>query len=524
MKKSYKHLSLTSCPASSPVCSTQSFMKTAVIYARYSSSNQTEQSIEGQRHICEDFAKKHDIIIVGEYIDRAISGTTDNRDAFQKMLKDSNNKKWNYVLVYKLDRFARNKYEAAINRKHLKDNGIKLLSAMENIPETPEGVLLESLLEGMNQYFSEELAQKVKRGLHESRMKGHLIGAVSYGYIKENKMLRINEEEALIIKRIFNEYNSGKTILQITKIFEEENMTIKSNKFIPQTIRDILHRTMYTGKYTINGKEYNNIYPQIIDEKLFKEVNTKLNKNAYGCHKENHDVFKLKNKIYCGYCDRKMYPVSAISHNGKSLRYYSCYGTKKDNNCYTKNIDKQFVEQVVNKFLFYQFNELENLEYITNKVYELYKQKANNNNSINAIARDLKQVNLSLSNILSAIEKGITTETTKSRLEELEIQRKNLQEKLVIEQSRQTYILTKEEITNYLKYKLKESPIQAIEKYIQKVKVYKDKIEIQLNCISTTNTNTTIQKVFTETLLKERICKGGIIKTKTETYDIYVML
>lgn len=135
-------------------------MKTAVIYARYSSNNQTEQSIEGQVHVCQDFAQKNDIIIVDSYIDRAISGTTDNRDSFQQMLKDSNNKKWDYVLVYKLDRFARNKFESAIHRKHLKDNGVKLLSVMENIPETPEGILLESLLEGMNQYYSEELAQK----------------------------------------------------------------------------------------------------------------------------------------------------------------------------------------------------------------------------------------------------------------------------------------------------------------------------------------------------------------------------
>ena len=86
-------------------------MKTAVIYARYSSTNQTEQSIEGQVHVCQDFAKRNNIIIVDSYIDRAISGTTDERDSFQRMLKDSNNKKWNYVLVYKLDRFARNKYE-----------------------------------------------------------------------------------------------------------------------------------------------------------------------------------------------------------------------------------------------------------------------------------------------------------------------------------------------------------------------------------------------------------------------------
>ncbi len=125
-------------------------MKTAVVYARYSSERQTEQSIEGQIHVCSDFAKRNNILIVDTYIDRAMTGTNDNRKSFQKMLKDSSKKAWDYVIVYKLDRFSRNRYEMAIHKKTLKDNGIKVLSAMENISDTPEGIILESLLEGSN--------------------------------------------------------------------------------------------------------------------------------------------------------------------------------------------------------------------------------------------------------------------------------------------------------------------------------------------------------------------------------------
>ena len=147
-------------------------MKTAVIYARYSSDRQTEQSIEGQVRVCNDYAERNDILIVNQYVDRATTGTNDNRDAFQQMMKDSDKKAWDYVLVYKLDRFSRNKFEMAMHRKHLKDNGIKILSAMENIPDSPEGILLESLLEGMNQYYSEELSQKTRRGQRETRLKG----------------------------------------------------------------------------------------------------------------------------------------------------------------------------------------------------------------------------------------------------------------------------------------------------------------------------------------------------------------
>ena len=500
-------------------------MKTAVIYARYSSTNQTEQSIEGQVHVCEDYAKRSNIIIVDSYIDRAISGTTDERESFQKMLKDSNNKKWNYVLVYKLDRFARNKYEAAIHRKHLKDNGIKLLSAMENIPETPEGVLLESLLEGMNQYFSEELAQKVSRGLHESRMKGHCIGSVPYGYIKENKKLYISQEEAEILTRIYKDYANGKTILQICRDLENENITNKGQRFIPQTIRHFLQRKLYTSEYEINGNQYNNIYPQIITNELFIKVKERMDKNRYGCRKDNHEIFRLKDKIFCGYCNKKMYPVSAISSNGQHLRYYNCIGTKKDN-CNNKRMYKDFIEGVIDKFLIEQFNTPKNLEILTEKIFEVHKKRMSSNTSLNTLKNDLQKVNTAIANIMSAIEKGIFTETTKARLEEHEKNKKELQEKVIIEQSKERYELKKEDIQYFFKYTIKQCPEKCFELFIKFVRVYEDKIEIGINyAVNTANNNEPItQKVFTETYTTERHYKGNTLKTTTRTYDIYVVI
>lgn len=123
-------------------------MKTAVIYARYSSENQTEQSIEGQLHVCEEYAQRNNILILNTYIDRAMTGTNDNRPDFQHMIKDSAKREWDYVLVYKFDRFSRNKYETAIHKKTLRDNGVKVISATEHIPDSPEGIIFESMLEG----------------------------------------------------------------------------------------------------------------------------------------------------------------------------------------------------------------------------------------------------------------------------------------------------------------------------------------------------------------------------------------
>lgn len=121
-------------------------MKKAVIYARYSCDSQTEQSIEGQLRVCKDYAKSNDILIVDTYIDRAMSGTNDMRPDFQRMIRDSAKGQWEIVLVYKLDRFSRDKYETTIHKHTLRENGVKLVSAMENIPDSPEGIILESLL------------------------------------------------------------------------------------------------------------------------------------------------------------------------------------------------------------------------------------------------------------------------------------------------------------------------------------------------------------------------------------------
>lgn len=126
-------------------------MKKTVIYARYSSDSQTEQSIDGQLRVCKEYAKKNGYEIVAEYIDRAMTGTNDNRPDFQRMIKDSFNKKWEYVLVYKFDRFSRDKYQSTLHKHTLKQNGVKVISAMENIPDTPEDIILESLLEGFEQ-------------------------------------------------------------------------------------------------------------------------------------------------------------------------------------------------------------------------------------------------------------------------------------------------------------------------------------------------------------------------------------
>ena len=229
-------------------------MKKAIIYARYSSERQTEQSIEGQLRVCQEFAEREGITITGEYIDRAISGTTDHRPQFQRMMADCPRLDIEYVIVYKLDRFARNRYDSAIYKAKLKQNGIRLLSAMEKITDSPEGIIMEGLLEAMNEYYSAELSQKIKRGMRENVIKGKTTGGnIALGYrIGADKRFEIVEEQAVIVRKIFQMYAEGSTFAEIiTELNSMGLKTSRGNPYNKSSISRILSNERYIGRYTI---------------------------------------------------------------------------------------------------------------------------------------------------------------------------------------------------------------------------------------------------------------------------------
>ena len=173
----------------------------AVIYARYSSAAQHEQSIEGQLHDCRAWAERNDMHIVHEYIDRALTGKNDDRPAFQQMLVDAQRHTFQRVIVWKLDRFARNRYDSAIHKANLKRHNVRVVSATENVGEGDESILMEAMLEAMAEYFSADLRRKVIRGTRETLAKGlYPGGAVPYGYKVDNQRLVANDKELPIIR------------------------------------------------------------------------------------------------------------------------------------------------------------------------------------------------------------------------------------------------------------------------------------------------------------------------------------
>ena len=469
-------------------------MKTCVIYARYSSNNQTEQSIEGQIRVCREYAQRNDIAIVGTYIDRATTGTNDNREQFQKMLKDSDKKAWDYVLCYKLDRFSRNKYEMAIHRKHLKDNGVKILSAMENIPDSPEGILLESLLEGMNQYYSEELSQKTKRGLRETRMKGNYMGGpINYGYsvkhenIGDQTMAKvvINEEEAPILLHIFEAYAAGNRIPDIVRELDDKGIRNRGNPFTVNSIYFMLQQEKYTGTYTIHGEIFTHIYPAIIPKELFQIVRKRVDANKTGKHVIGVDYI-LMGKCFCGYCGRQLRSAAGTTTDGTILRYYRCPYSKKDVNCHNKSVRKEVLEQIVIDALTNEITKPENIALITDNVFALYTAKFTDDSDLHRYEKELAATDKAIKNILAAIEEGIFTPSTKQRLTELEEKKERIEQAITIESAREKNMLTKEDIERYITDAIKLSAKQMVELLVERIDVFADKICIKLKYSDTT--------------------------------------
>ena len=455
-------------------------MKTAVIYARYSSDRQTEQSIEGQVRVCNDYAERNDILVVNQYVDRATTGTNDNRDAFQQMMKDSDKKAWDYVLVYKLDRFSRNKFEMAMHRKHLKDNGIKILSAMENIPDSPEGILLESLLEGINQYYSEELAQKTRRGQRETRLKGlHCAGKLNYGYYTEKKKVFVHPEEGPIVKEIFERYAAGERGNEIAISFAERGILYRGKPFSAANIYVILHGEKYTGKYELHGEVYDNIYPRIIEPELYERCKQKIDANRYGNHIPDYS-YLLRRRVYCGECGTRMTSYSGTSKSGRVSKYYKCWNAIGKKNCKAKFIKKDVLDGLAIKTLQETLTG-KNLSVIVDEIYKQHNAKLLGENPVKMLEKELTQINKSINNIMHAIEQGILTDTTKERLQELENQRRDLQEKLIFERMQEQVVLDKKTIEEYLKDGVKQEPEMMIDLLVDKVYVYGDRIELILH-------------------------------------------
>ena len=466
-------------------------MKKAVIYARYSSDSQTEQSIEGQLRVCREYAKNNNILVIDTYIDRAMTGTNDLRPDFQRMLKDSAKRQWEIVLVYKLDRFSRDKYETTIHKHTLKENGVKLVSAMENIPDSPEGIILESLLEGMNQYYSAELAQKINRGLKESWSKGQTTGGRTFfGYDVIDKKCVINEYESGIIREAFTKYAQGYKARAIVELFKEKGYRRKNGTYIEENyLYRILRNIRYTGIVEHKGVVYDKIFPRIISDELWQAVSaiTDDNKIAPSRKKEVFN-FLLSGKLVCGNCKHRMVGISGTSHTGESHYYYACQaGRRKTILCATKPIRKQWIEDAVIETTVKMLSSVAAINDIAVKIYNVHQNETADNTALKSLEQRRKEALRAQNNMIKAIEQGIITDATKGRLTELEAEINHLDFEIAKEKAHNYAFLTVEQIETYLSHFVFDNTDNVkvrkliINTFVREVILYEDEIVITYN-------------------------------------------
>ncbi len=460
----------------------------AVIYARYSCDHQREESIEGQLRECKAFADRKGYTIVESYIDRAISAKTDKRPQFQQMIHDSARGQFDFVIVWKLDRFARNRYDSAHYKAQLRKNGVKVVSATEVISEGAEGIILESVLEGFAEYYSAELSEKVIRGLTENALKCQYNGGlVPIGYtIDENKHYQIDELTAPFVTQAFQMYCDGKQIKEIVAFLNEHNVKSSYNKSVTKTtVSAMLQNRKYIGEYKYRDVVVPGGVPAIVSEDVFKMAQDRLERNrrAPASYKSD-DRYILTTKVFCAECGSPMVGESARGRHDKQYYYYKCSNAKKHNGCTRQALRKSDIEDKVIKRIVDVMFDAETIDMIADRVLD-WQEKTNT--TLPILERELAEVEKTLGNVMAAIEQGIITPTTKKRMGELEEQKKDLEVKIAKEKFAAS-VLTKDQIVFWLTKMTELDLAQDSNKqriadiFVNSIYVHEDRAVINLNC------------------------------------------
>ena len=459
----------------------------AVIYARYSSDSQREESIEGQLRECKEYAERNGITVLSAYIDRALSAKTDNRPEFQRMIKDSAKGLFDIVLVWKLDRFARNRYDSAHYKAILKKNGAKVVSAKEAIAEDSTGILLESLLEGYAEFYSVELSEKIHRGQKENALKGlNNGGGIPLGYLLgKDQRLEVDPVTAPLVVEIFSRYAEGETIRAIVDSLNERGLQTKRNKpYTMSSFNSILKNRKYIGEYKYQDVVIPGGVPSIVPQELFDRVQARMEKNKRAPAMSKADEkFLLTTKLFCGKCGRLMVGESGTSHTGKKHYYYKCGSAKRKTGCTKKAVKKDWIENLVVGRTMRMIFDDRTLAAIAEMVLEVQSREST---SLPVLKRQLAQAEQGIENMLNAIQQGIVTSSTKARLEELEHTKKEL-EINILQEKIQKPMLTEEQVVFWIS-RFKDGDIHdskyrrdLIDIFVNAVYVYDDRIVFTFN-------------------------------------------
>lgn len=367
-------------------------MENAVIYARYSSHNQTENSIEAQVKAARRYAHTHKYNVIDVFADRAKTGTNDNREEFQRMLSQAEKHSFNVIIVWKVDRFGRNREEIALNKYRCKKNGVRVEYVAENITSGPEGVILESVLEGFAEYYSRQLSQNVKRGVKNVASKGGFTGGKPpYGYKIVDGKYQIVPEEAKKIKEVFKLFAAG---LNFTEIAEKLNLKHYNIRIY------LSNKSYYDGVYRRCGVSVENIIPPIIDEKMFFSVQDRL--HGYTKRKKP-DEYLLTGKIFCSKCGAKYVGSGGKDFKTKNKITYSYYRST----CRCEGHLTCVCKDLLNRACFEKISDILQSEYNLDNLVSKIHQKLEDKLKVSTSLDTKKSLSIKRQRLIDAYEKGV---------------------------------------------------------------------------------------------------------------------
>ena len=426
------------------------------LYARFSSDNQRTESIDAQLRAMKAYCQQRNFIIVNTYVDEAKSATTDRRPAFQQMIADSKEHNFNILLVHKLDRFARNRYDSAVYKRELKKNGVTVFSVLENLDDSPESIMMESVLEGMSEYYSQNLAREVMKGMRETALQGkHTGGKPPLGYDVDpvTRKLVINEREAETVRLIYEMYSRGEGYsLILATLYDEGRKTKKGKDFQKNSLYSILTNPKYQGNYVFNrsaakdNSGHRNTHkhkaaeetitieggcPQIVDTDTYNKVQERIKNNKHtGGRKNAKTNYLLSGKVRCKECGRAM--VGNTRYSGRSKLFYSTYRCpSKRHACTNKEVNRICLEEHTIALLEeHIFNATAMRKIIRNINRELSSNATAEEQKKEALQKELEEVETALQNIADAVGAGLLSDVLINRLAELEEKKASIEEVL----------------------------------------------------------------------------------------------